>query len=147
MNTTTARNILNEAAHLMELTASFQARYGRAYRISISSPADASDLHNQILDIQSIIANLLDPEALNEAHAPYGQWWQRHDVMEASMAQQLISEISYLITSTAHVCSNQSEGKETMHHAVKMTQRAIAGMLHPDCFKVHADPELQRQAG
>lgn len=148
MNTANARTILTETARLVELTAVFQARYGKNYRISFNTPNDARALHNQILDTQAIIANLLDPQILTQPHHRYGEWWQRHDVMEASMAQQLINEVAHLIAVVAHNEANAQDGKATWSHAVNTTQSAIAGILHPQAFVVPAahTPDVQRNA-
>lgn len=138
MNTANARTILAETARLVELTAIFQARYGKAYKVTATSPNDAWKLHHAILDTQHIIANLLDPQILEHPHNRYGKWWDRHDVMEASMAQQLINEVAHLIAVVAHCDANQQDGKATWSHAVNTTQSAIAGILHPQAFVVPA---------
>lgn len=148
MNTANARTILAETARLVEMTAIFQARYGKNYRISALSPKDAWTLHNTILDTQHIIAHLLDPNIIENPHSRYGKWWERHDVMEASMAQQLITEVAHLIAAVAHYEANEQDGKATWSHALTTTQCAIAGMLHPQAFVISGalTPEAQRNA-
>lgn len=148
MNTANARTILAETARLVELTATFEARYGKNYRMSATSPTDAWKLHHAILDTQHIIAHLLDPNVIENPHNRYGKWWERHDVMEASMAQQLIAEVAHLIAVVAHYETNEQDGKATWSHALTTTQRAIAGMLHPQAFVIAGamTPEMQRNA-
>lgn len=140
MNIEKARTILNEAARLMELTATFQARYGRGYVLRAGTPQEAWSLYDDIMDAQSIIANLLDPDALGDAHYPYGKWWEHHDVMEPSMVHQLIQEVSHLLGSLAHIESHKNRQYGTPDNAVCMTQRAIAGMLHPESYRIVSDP-------
>lgn len=148
MNTANARTILAETARLVELTATFEARYGKNYRMSANSPTDAWKLHHAILDTQHIIAHLLDPHIIENPHSRYGKWWERHDVMEASMAQQLIAEVAHLIAVVAHYEVNEQDGKATWSHALNTTQGAIAGMLHPQAFVIAGalSPEAQRNA-
>ncbi len=139
MNTHVARNILNEAARLMELTATFQARYGRAYIMTQGAPQAAWQLYNDIMNSQALIAGLLDVEALEDSHNPYGQWWTYNDVMTPIMAQHLITEAAQLLSSMAYVQSQQADGKVNAPHAVNMLQRAIAGILHPNSYRmIHA---------
>ncbi|MFW5749057.1 MAG: hypothetical protein ACOCYT_05535 [Chloroflexota bacterium] len=145
MNTSVARTILNEAARLVELTATFQAYYGRGFKMSRNNPQPVWDQYNAIMDTQSIIANLLDPDALKEAHHRFGRWWERQDVMDAAMAQQLINEVSRLIASTAHVESHQATDEDALCWGIKSTQRAIAGMLHPESYRVVSDPEPEME--
>ena len=134
MKSQVAKTLLNEAARLVELTAMFQANYGRHYRLTRQSPEAAWTLHNDMLNTQSIIANLLDPDALTEARPDYGAWWERDDVMDVAMSQRMISLISQLMASTAHAEANAA------------IQRNIAGMLHPESYTVHSDPQpVQRQ--
>jgi len=148
MNTANAHTILSETARLVELTAIFQARYGKNYRITATSANDAWKLHHAILDTQHIIANLLDPQILEHPHNRYGKWWDRHDVMEASMAQQMINEVAHLIAVIAHYEANEQDGKATWSHALTTTQSAIAGILHPTAFEVPSalTQDVQRNA-
>ncbi len=130
----------------MELTAVFQARYGRSYTFNRHSPQDAWALYDKIMDIQSIIANLLDPEALTNAHNPYGKWWENCNIMDTAIAQQIVNEMSHLLTSTAYVEARIEAGKSAGWRAVQMTQCAIAGMLHPKSYALVTEPEVSLQA-
>jgi hypothetical protein len=144
MNMQNARTIMTEAARLMELTARFQARCGANHTLGYGTPQDAWALYDDIMNSQSIIANLLDPTTLANPHHPYGRWWDRYDVMSAPMAQQLINEISHLMTCVAYMEEGTAEGGG---YAVDRSQHAIAGMLHPKSYDIVSDPELERQAG
>jgi hypothetical protein len=134
MNTQIARNILNEAARLMELTATFQARYGKVCTMAQGTPQAAWQLADDILNAQTLIAGLLDVDALEDAHHPYGQWWQHTPVMEPIMARHIITEAAQLLSSAAYIEGQQADGKETSSHVLSRLQRAIAGMLHPNSY-------------
>lgn len=146
MNLQKARTIMNEAARLVELTATFQASYGKNYKLDGTTSQDAWTIYDHIMDAQSIIANLLDPVALAEAKPPYGEWWNRCDVMDVSVAQHVIAEIAHLIACVAYEETRTSEGKATMSHAVCTSQRTIAGMLHPRSYEIVSQPEMMPEA-
>jgi len=130
----------------MELTATFEAQFGRAYKLHKYSPAEAWEMFDKMMDIQSIIANLLDPEALNNVHYPYGRWWELNDVMDSAIAQQIIIELGHLLTSTAYVEARIEAGQTPGWRAVDMIQCAIAGMLHPRSYELVTEPTVTRQA-
>lgn len=142
MNLDKARTILNETTRLVELTATFQARYGKDYVMRVGTPQDAWDLHENILDSQAIIANLIEPEIKANPHFRYGKWWERTQVMTNCTAQQLMTEACRLMSVVAHFETKNQEGKSTWSHAVTTTQSAIAGMLHPSSLEIVTNPEM-----
>ncbi|GAB4319714.1 MAG: hypothetical protein Kow00117_09370 [Phototrophicales bacterium] len=141
INLDKTRVILNEAARLVELTATFQARYGKNYVMHMGTPQDALDLNECILDSQAIIANLIEPEIKVTPHYRYGKWWERSQVMTNCTAQQLMTEACRLMSAVAHFEAKHQQGKATWDHAITTTQSAIAGMLHPSTLQVVTNPE------
>lgn len=129
MNTIKARQIAAEAAALTELTAKFQSRYGRGYRLAANSPMDARELYHQIVEKQAAIARLLDNEAQANPLERWGNWWEKQDAMSIALAAELAQEVNRLISGTAYSTADPVEDDHS--HNVVYTQRAIAGMLHP----------------
>jgi hypothetical protein len=132
MEIKTVHHILDEAARLIELTASFQAQYGRMYKLNANTPQDARQLYHDIMQSQAIIASYLDNDALNEVQSPYGRWWDHSDVMEPIMAQQILSNSAQLLSSVVHA---QTLTPTSISYVVHAIQRAIAGTLHPDSYQ------------
>ena len=102
MKVETARKLICEAAHLVELTSTFQAAYGKNQRIHAGSPRDIWSLYHDICDVQHKIAALLDDEALHTPVSTYGEWWKRQDVPDLGTAHALITQASQLIAACAH---------------------------------------------
>lgn len=132
MEIKTVHHILDEAARLIELTASFQAQYGRMYKMTASTSQDAWQLYHDIMQSQAIIASYLDMEALSDVQFPYGRWWDHADVMEPIMAQQVLSNSAQLLSSVVHA---KTLSPTSISYAVHSLQRAIAGVLHPDSYQ------------
>jgi hypothetical protein len=128
MNTTTATDIICNVAHLAGLAATFTARFGSHYRVSETSPQEAHELYNEIMTVQSQIASLLDPEALNSPYSRYGEWWKRMDVMDTAMVNELASEGFNLIGRCAYLSVHD---KTRWTNSDLVLQRSIAGLLHP----------------
>lgn len=143
MNLDKARTILNETTRLVELTATFQARYGKDYVMRVGTPQEAWQLHETILDSQAIIANLIEPDVKANPHYRYGKWWERGQVMSNCTAQQLMTEACRLMSVVAHFEVKTEEGKATWDHAITTTQSAIVGMLHPSTLEVVTSPEME----
>lgn len=131
MEIKTVHTILDEASRLIELTASFQAQYGRAYRMTANSPQEAWQLYHDIMQSQAIIASYLEYGVLDDIQYPYGRWWDHADVMEPIMAQQILTNSAQLLSSAVHA---KTLTPNSISYAVHSFQRAIAGMLHPDSY-------------
>jgi hypothetical protein len=142
MNTTTAREIVCKVAHLAGLAATYTARFGTHYRICIDSTEEACTLYGEILAVQSEIAALLDPEALQTPYSRYGEWWKRMDVMDTAMVNELASEGFNLIGRCAYLGVHE---KTRWTNSDLVLQRSIAGLLHPNARQADAS-ELVRKA-
>lgn len=142
MNTTQARTLLAEAAHLIELTATFQAAYGKDYHLKPGSPEDAWTLHDQIYELECRIASLLDEQALEHAYPPHGEWWERYDVMPTAIARELLASIGHLITCCARASTDNAEWS----YAMQTVQQRIAGMLRPASHQVALNNQLEATA-
>ncbi len=132
MEIKTVHHILDEAARLIELTASFQARYGRLYKMNANSPTEAWQLYHDIMQSQAIIASYLDWGVLDDVQSPYGRWWDHADVMEPIMAQQVLTNSAQLLSSVVHA---ETLNPTSISYAVHSMQRAIAGVLHPASYQ------------
>lgn len=132
MEIKTVHTILDEAARLIELTASFQVQYGRAYKMNANTPQEAWQLYHDIMQSQAIIASYLDIDVINDIQYPYGCWWDHADVMEPIMAQQVLNNVAQLLSSVVHA---KTLSPNSISYAVHSLQRAIAGMLHPDSYR------------
>lgn len=130
MKTATALQIAAEAARLAELAARFQAKYGRHYRIHEDEPQEAIALHNDSIAIQRTIAGLLDPNLLAQPLERWGNWWEDMDVLSIALASELAQEANRLISGIVYM--EEQPVKEDWSYNVNYTQRAIAGMLHPE---------------
>ena len=129
MNTEIARNVINEVAVLTELCARFQGKFDKGYRLSVTSPAEAHDLVNEIMNQQREIASLLDREALEKPMRRWGNWWETQDALDVGLMEALAGEAHKLLTACAYIEGKLGEGQAS--HVVHYTQFAIAGMLHP----------------
>lgn len=137
--------ILEKTGKLVELTATFHALYGKDYRLKPGSPQEAWALYDSIYRTQVEIANLLDSYMIDAPHYRYGQWWERLDVMDVSIAQELLCEVSHLIACMAHHEVQQPETDYS--YVIHRSQSAIAGMLHPAALQVAASLEAGQHAG
>jgi hypothetical protein len=136
MNTNTVRQLIDEIANLAERVATFQARYGRNYTLKPGSPEEAWDLYNAIQDGQSIIAGMLEDDPRQNPHYRYGRWWERHEVLDTGVAQDLLAEAGHLL---AHCAYASADADRTDYHYVMYTSQCnIAGMLHPVALQIAA---------
>jgi hypothetical protein len=131
MEIKTVHTILDEAARLIELTALFQVKYGRSYKMTANCPQEAWQLYHDIMQSQAIIASYLDLGVLDDIQTPYGRWWDHADVMEPIMAQQILGNSAQLLSSVVHA---KTLSPTSISYAVHSFQRAIAGMLHPNSY-------------
>jgi hypothetical protein len=134
MRTEVALELTQNVAQLVELTATFQAKYGRHYTLKPGSPAEAWALYNQIFNQQATIAQMLDTRALQMPQEGYDKWWERQDAMDLSIAKTLIQHSSHLIATVAYF---NAEAHETdWSYAVYCAESAVAGLLHPSAIQV-----------
>lgn len=140
MNVTIAQQVLCEAGRLVALTAVYQSRYGKDYRLKATSPENAWRLHRQIFDAQRSIARLLDAPARDNPRPRYGQWWDRLDVPDTSLAHEVVSQASHLVMA----CAYQEADADSESQSVLSLQRAIAGTLHPSSLHLAAEAEAEQ---
>ncbi|MDX1993307.1 MAG: hypothetical protein SF029_13020 [bacterium] len=141
MDVVTAREVMTEAVRLAEHTARFQAKYGRFYTLKPGSPADAWALYQDILSDQCRIATLLDDASLEQLHHRCGAWWAREDVIDTGVVRELMAEVGNLLTCCAYFEASQDE--RDWSYAVQLSQRTIAGMLHPTSLQLAGDEKLR----
>ena len=134
MNTVATREIIDRIARLAELVASFNASYGRDYRIDLNSPNSAVELYNRIMNEQQTIAGLLTPEAVEKPFARFGAWWNRRSVMDLALINEMASAAFDLIGRYAYAVE---DGRINAQEArsILLVQQSIAGMLHPDALR------------
>lgn len=144
MNTAAARDIVCRVAYLAELAAMFTATYGTNYRLTDDSPREAWDLYRSVMALQTEIAGLLEPEALQTPYSRYGEWWKRMDVIDSALVNELASEGFNLIGRCAYLTVHE---KTRWTHSDLVLQRSIAGLLHPAARQAQLEKaELVRKA-
>ncbi len=130
MNIRFALHLAEISAELTAICAEFQQKYGKNYRLAATSPARARTLYDTALGYQAQMARLLDAETTAAPLECKGQWWTRQDMMSLALAAELAQEINHLVAAVAY-CQSLSDA-EACSYAVRASQRAIAGILHPD---------------
>lgn len=140
-----AHEVVSLAAHLVELTATFQTRFGRDYSLKPGSSSEAWTLYENVAYTQAEIARLLDAEATDSPHHRYGEWWLRRDVMDLGLTQQLLAEAGHLLACCATHDANQQPAD--FSYGVISSQMAIAGMLHPSSIQIGLDASVKLNAG
>jgi hypothetical protein len=144
MDTSTARQITDKAAELIELTSAFQSRYGKHYRMKPGTPDDIWQFERMIFNQQSALARLLDPDALRNPLHRFPNWWKLHDVLDDGMATQIALEALHLIACCASYAANAPDKPSP---AILCSQRVIAGLLHPSCLLIaQSDLEAAEKA-
>lgn len=143
MNINTAQTILNHVGQIARIVGTFQARFGRDYKLSDTTSGMALDLYRQAMAEQAQIASLLEPQALTQAYSRYGKWWDRRDMLDTSMVNALSQEAITLVERCAYVVANG----ETAENAPSLliVQQSIAGMLHPSTRPLTVGLEAQTQ--
>ncbi len=145
MNVKNAHEIVVLAARLIEQTAMFQTCFGRDYILKPGSPSEAWALYESVAYTQAEIARLLDPETTDNPHHRHGEWWQRRDMMDVAVAQQLMIEAGHLLACCATHVANQPP--TDFSYVIICSQMAIAGMLHPSSVQIGLDSSVQLNAG
>jgi hypothetical protein len=141
MNIQNTYEILNKAAQLVELSVTFQLKYGVHYILKPGSPAEAWSLYDQTLEIEAEIAALLDETPRDTPYSRHGKWWLRYDVMDHATARSLVAEAGNLIACTTHAAVDTE--RETAWSVISI-QSVIAGMLHPISLQVGADAGMKQ---
>lgn len=129
MKGTAALALAQKVSELIQLCASFQAKYGRYYSQDKGNNAEACELCDEILTRQIEIAALLDVSTLEAQQAAGDEWWKRHDVIDLSIAKTMMQQVSHLIASCAY--QEAETGTSERSHAVRSAQASIASLLHP----------------
>lgn len=129
MNAQTTQSILIHVANIARISSAFHAKFGRDYRLSTDSTAQAWELYRQFMAEQANIASLLDPEALNNPFSRHGKWWERRDMIDTGILNQLEEDAMTLIERCAYLqaidqCTDNAP-------ALLVVQQSIAGILHP----------------
>jgi hypothetical protein len=132
MNIAIARRVVAETTLLTELVATFQAHYGKNYRLKAGSPAEAWTLHRQILDQQRAIAGLLDADIIEQPVYKHIRWWQQQDAMDTGVTQELFFEAHQLVARCAY--TEASAHDPCKSPGIACSQAIIAGMLHPNAL-------------
>lgn len=149
MNTQTAVRIAEKVAELIQMCASFRARFDASGIIRAGSSSQAWELYHAINLKQAEIGELLDTQALYE---PYRTrtcaWWQRSDIPDMACGNTMMNETANLIAASAYY---EAQNRATGHsHAAFSIQSMIAGLLHPAAIQQALslqDERSQRVAG
>lgn len=129
MNVNKAKKIAHRVAKIAELSSTFYAHYGSSYRLSDDSPPEAWELYRQIMAEQATIASLLDTRALENPYVRYEAWWQRRDVINPALVNELATETMLLVERAAYQAVRMDAATQT--DSMYVLQEGIAGFLHP----------------
>lgn len=127
MNIKSAHKIAKQVAKIAEVAAAFYAQYGSDYKMTENSPASAWDLYREFMARQAKIVNLLDENAVNQAHVRWEAWWKRRDVINIALVNHLSSETFRLIERAAYLDALHEDSQSSLMGI----QETIAGLLHP----------------
>ena len=127
MNTRNAQAIVQHVAEIAEVASAFYANYGKDYKMSADSPAEAWKMYRKFMELQAEVASLLDVEAIRNAHVRWEPWWERRDVINIALVNHLSSETFRLIERAAYL---NARGVDATH-SMRGIQETIAGLLHP----------------
>lgn len=123
-----ARRISERVSSIAELSAVFFARHGSSYRMGSDTPAQSWELYREFMAQQARIASLLDHEALLNPNVRYERWWERRDVINPALVNELSAEATRLLERCAYL---QGRNDEAAHESLLAIQQTIAGLLHP----------------
>jgi hypothetical protein len=129
MNITTAQRIMMHVASLATVAMTFQAKFGRDYRLNADSTPLAWELYRQMMAEQTNIANLLETSALENPYSRYGKWWERRDVIDSALLNELSAEALTLLERSAYLAATDQNTVNAP--SLVIVQQSIAGMLHP----------------
>lgn len=142
MKIQTAHRIMAHVANITTLAATFQAKYGSDYRLTSDSPAPSWELYRALMAEQANVAGLLEPIALETPYSRYGKWWERRDVIDSGLLNELSAIAMTLVERCAYL--------EAMNHStvnapsLVIVQQSIAGMLHPSTRQLMVSSEATR---
>jgi hypothetical protein len=129
-----ALGLAQHVAQLVQLTATFQAKYGRHYRLKPGSTPEAWALYTAIFNEQINVARCLSLKSLEMPNDSYDKWWEREDTMDLSVAKTLMQHSAHLIATVSYF---EAETQETdWSYAVFCAESTIAGMLQPAALQV-----------
>lgn len=143
MNISNAHMILVHTARLVELAATFEARYGSHYTLKPGSPDDAWTLYHKIFDLQCIIARSLNTLPSDSLQHKHGEWWKRQDVLDTKTAEAIACTAAHLIACTASYMEYDQHSTEDWSYAMRNTCNVIAGLLHPNALQIAADEGIE----
>lgn len=129
MNINTAQRIMMHVANLATIAMTFQAKFGRDYRLNAESAPQAWELYRQMMAEQTNIANLLEASALENPYSRYGKWWERRDVIDSALLNELSAEALTLLERSAYLAATDQNTVNAP--SLIIVQQSIAGMLHP----------------
>ena len=132
--------MMSQASHVLTLSATYQARYGRTTKLKAGSPQDAWELYDQTLYGQSIIARMLHEGALEKPYYKTGKWWEGQDVIDVGVARLLVQDVAHLLACIAY--HEATADPKELSHSAHSTQYIIAGMLHPSSILVAMDETI-----
>lgn len=128
MNVVKAQKIAQHVAKIAELATSFHARFGTNFRLNEESPAQAWEMYRSFMAEQAQIAALLDLDALAKPYYRWEKWWERRDVMNTGLVNELATEAIRLVERAAYI---EAVGEAASEDAMRVIQEGIAGLLHP----------------
>jgi len=131
MDVKTAQQIAGCVAKIAELATTFCATYGKDYRVSDDSPAHAWALYRQLMATQTQIASLLDSQALANPNIRWEHWWQKRDVINIGLVNELAMETIRLIERAAYLDALKQEQAVDRADEPSLLEANIAGLLHP----------------
>ncbi len=129
MDIQNAQTLVIHVSNIARIASTFHAKFGRDYRLQSDSPAQAWELYRQLMAEQANVASMLEAEALRTPYSRYGKWWERRDVIDNGILNQLEEDVMNLVERTAYL---QAMEQSTLNApALLVLQQSIAGMLHP----------------
>lgn len=129
MNVSIAQQISSRVSKIAELSAIFNAKYGCNYRLNPESPTEAWDLYHQLMAEQAQIASLLDNEAVSKPYVRFERWWERRDVINTALVNEMASETIRLVERAAYLMAVEHD--QNAQSSLRVIQEGIAGLLHP----------------
>jgi hypothetical protein len=144
MNRQKAQQIASRVTKIAEIATTFYAHYGSDYRMTEDSPPRAWELYRRFMNEQASVASLLDARALQKPFIRYEKWWERRDVINPGLVNEMAAEALRLVEQTAYLSAIKGNPEDAV--GLLGIQEALAGMLHPATRRQdvnHTDDELQ----
>lgn len=124
-----AEKIAQHVTRIAQIATKFYAHFGSDYRMSEDSPALAWDLYREFMNEQARVASLLDSRALDKPFIRYEKWWERRDVINPGLVNEMASETLRLVEHEAYLDAIGENPDESI--SLLGIQESLAGMLHP----------------